>query len=219
MNTRVICVLFGICFASIAPASASLVLETYTGTASGTYNGSTISGVSFTASYLFDTTVGNFSDGGGTFTHQSSGTASPIISATFTLNGFAPVTYSLPTFASSSDTFTIQHYQNYTFGAWDRIIIGSSYLYTRLYTTSTSGSVPHVTAVDDPFSYTYHAGDIDDGVYSFGSNGLGLAILSVTQVAAAVPEASTWAMMLLGFCGLGFLAYRRKSGTFRLAWS
>lgn len=28
----------------------------------------------------------------------------------------------------------------------------------------------------------------------------------------AVPEPSTWAMMILGFCGLGFMAYRRKSG-------
>jgi hypothetical protein len=28
---------------------------------------------------------------------------------------------------------------------------------------------------------------------------------------AAVPEPSTWAMMLLGFAGVGFMAYRRKS--------
>jgi hypothetical protein len=28
---------------------------------------------------------------------------------------------------------------------------------------------------------------------------------------AAVPEASTWAMMILGFAGVGFMAYRRKS--------
>jgi PEP-CTERM motif len=28
---------------------------------------------------------------------------------------------------------------------------------------------------------------------------------------AAVPEPSTWAMLLLGFAGLGFMAYRRKS--------
>ena len=28
---------------------------------------------------------------------------------------------------------------------------------------------------------------------------------------AAVPEPSTWAMMILGFFGVGFLAYRRKS--------
>jgi PEP-CTERM motif len=27
---------------------------------------------------------------------------------------------------------------------------------------------------------------------------------------AATPEPSTWAMMILGFCGLGFMAYRRK---------
>jgi hypothetical protein len=30
-------------------------------------------------------------------------------------------------------------------------------------------------------------------------------------VASAVPEPSTWAMMILGFAGVGFMAYRRKS--------
>jgi PEP-CTERM motif len=36
---------------------------------------------------------------------------------------------------------------------------------------------------------------------------------------APVPEASTWSMMILGFAGVGFLAYRRKSSgqTFRFA--
>jgi hypothetical protein len=35
---------------------------------------------------------------------------------------------------------------------------------------------------------------------------------------SAVPEASTWAMMILGFVGVGFLAYRRKEDAgFRLA--
>jgi hypothetical protein len=28
---------------------------------------------------------------------------------------------------------------------------------------------------------------------------------------AAVPEPSTWAMMILGFAGIGFMAYRRKA--------
>ena len=31
------------------------------------------------------------------------------------------------------------------------------------------------------------------------------------QTVAAVPEPSTWAMMILGFAGIGFMAYRRKS--------
>jgi hypothetical protein len=30
-------------------------------------------------------------------------------------------------------------------------------------------------------------------------------------VAAAVPEPSTWAMMILGFAGIGFMAYRRRN--------
>ncbi len=29
----------------------------------------------------------------------------------------------------------------------------------------------------------------------------------------AVPEPSTWAMMILGFAGVGFMAYRRRNGT------
>jgi uncharacterized protein DUF4114 len=32
----------------------------------------------------------------------------------------------------------------------------------------------------------------------------------VFAVAAAAPEASTWAMMMLGFMGVGFIAYRRR---------
>jgi hypothetical protein len=34
--------------------------------------------------------------------------------------------------------------------------------------------------------------------------------ISANVVLSAVPEPSTWAMMILGFCGLGFMAYRRK---------
>jgi PEP-CTERM motif len=40
--------------------------------------------------------------------------------------------------------------------------------------------------------------------------------ISASVVIEAVPEPSTWAMMILGFCGLGFVAYRKKA-TLRLA--
>jgi hypothetical protein len=54
--------------------------------------------------------------------------------------------------------------------------------------------------------YTYSSG-ISTGVDVHGT-------LTVT----AVPEASTWAMMILGFAGIGFVAYRRKNATaFRIA--
>jgi hypothetical protein len=35
--------------------------------------------------------------------------------------------------------------------------------------------------------------------------------VTLNTFVAGVPEPSTWAMMLLGFAGLGFMAYRRKS--------
>jgi hypothetical protein len=51
---------------------------------------------------------------------------------------------------------------------------------------------------------------------TFSSNQQAFEFDNVTV--AAVPEASTWAMMLLGFVGLGFMAYRRPANSaFRLA--
>ncbi|MBR0695810.1 PEP-CTERM sorting domain-containing protein [Bradyrhizobium lablabi] len=35
---------------------------------------------------------------------------------------------------------------------------------------------------------------------------------TATPHVAAVPEPSTWAMLILGFCGLGFATYRRRNG-------
>lgn len=66
---------------------------------------------------------------------------------------------------------------------------------------------------------SFCVGSADESVVpnSFGDasaqfiNGLsGQYVFAVASV-AAVPEPSTWAMLILGFCGLGFLASRRKS--------
>lgn len=53
------------------------------------------------------------------------------------------------------------------------------------------------------------------GIYtlsiSFTGDGDPAADFVVDNVAiSAVPEVSTWAMMIFGFCGVGFMAYRRK---------
>jgi hypothetical protein len=52
----------------------------------------------------------------------------------------------------------------------------------------------------------------------FGDKALG-ARISAEPTVAAVPEPSTWAMILLGFAGVGFMAYRRKQNglAFRVA--
>ncbi|MDA9522939.1 hypothetical protein XI06_22325 [Bradyrhizobium sp. CCBAU 11434] len=43
------------------------------------------------------------------------------------------------------------------------------------------------------------------------------AVFRVSGLITPVPEPSTWAMMILGFCGLGFMAYRRKQNGSALA--
>jgi hypothetical protein len=48
----------------------------------------------------------------------------------------------------------------------------------------------------------WSAGSIDQALFYNG-------VVTFNQV-GAVPESSTWAMMILGLCGLGFMAYRKK---------
>ena len=64
------------------------------------------------------------------------------------------------------------------------------------------------------FTYTATAALSDLSFVSTTSGAYGPAIDNIAV--DAVPEASTWAMMLLGFLGVGFLAYRR-GGAIRLA--
>lgn len=47
----------------------------------------------------------------------------------------------------------------------------------------------------------------DEGHFST----LAVDVIHGTNNVAPIPEPSTWAMMILGFCGVGFLAYRRRN--------
>jgi hypothetical protein len=60
------------------------------------------------------------------------------------------------------------------------------------------------TLVDNTFSHGQFALYDTDAAMSFSN-----ITVSGSLVSGAVPEPSTWAMMLLGFAGLGFMAYRR----------
>jgi PEP-CTERM motif len=81
--------------------------------------------------------------------------------------------------------------------------------------TSPTGSFYNLSIQETPPSsgdyiqvYSALGGNISvvDGgnVFSF------IGAITGPTLAPAVPEPSTWAMMILGFCGLGFMAYRRK---------
>jgi hypothetical protein len=58
-----------------------------------------------------------------------------------------------------------------------------------------------------PFGTSSHGMDMTGsiGIDTAGGNG------SDTPPMPAIPEPSTWAMMVLGFAGLGLMAYRRRN--------
>jgi hypothetical protein len=82
-------------------------------------------------------------------------------------------------------------------------IVDISYSDTLHFVSSTFDAPPG-------FNVTIHAQDVGPdpvGVYT----GDVFATITGSADVGAVPEPSTWAMMLLGFAGVGFMAYRRKS--------
>ncbi len=70
-----------------------------------------------------------------------------------------------------------------------------------------------------PIEETFNWAGLDEVRFKGDSFNIILDNLDVT-ISSAVPEPSTWAMLILGFAGVGFLAYRRRNktgGTFQLA--
>ena len=70
------------------------------------------------------------------------------------------------------------------------------------YTVTTSNSGDSILLVNDKDA-GFAPGE--NGPYSTGTGSFGAATV------APVPEPSTWAMMILGFFGLAFMAYRRRN--------
>lgn len=78
------------------------------------------------------------------------------------------------------------------------------------------GGVPAYSATHI-YSFNLDTGSAIPTLLHFGVNDAifsdttGAFTIVVTQLAAAVPEPSTWAMKILGFAGVGFMAYRRRN--------
>ena len=64
---------------------------------------------------------------------------------------------------------------------------------------------------DSLYYHSLYPGDDDFNVNSYDINKQAWIMLSEVEFTAAVPELSTWIMMILGFAGLGFVAYRRNN--------
>jgi hypothetical protein len=71
---------------------------------------------------------------------------------------------------------------------------------------------PDAGLTSQSFTFTTTGGNLIFTSLSGGNADVG-NILDNVQVASAIPEPSTWAMMLIGFGGIGLLAYRRSKKT------
>jgi hypothetical protein len=74
----------------------------------------------------------------------------------------------------------------------------------------------HVTAISSSTTHSTSAFATIDPIFSLSPDDavkfhLAYSPGLFTDISSSVPEHSTWAMMILGFAGIGFLAYRRKS--------
>jgi hypothetical protein len=73
-------------------------------------------------------------------------------------------------------------------------------------------SFSQCTSVDSHLGNLVAANVFPDGTTTWSNANFAFDATFQATV-SAVPEPSTWAMMILGFFGVGFLAYRRRSGT------
>lgn len=85
-------------------------------------------------------------------------------------------------------------------------------LYDIAVSFNTSGPAHSVTLGGNSFvfaGYNFYLNPVTLGVSPFATTAFAELDATLTPVTAAVPEASTWAMLILGFAGIGLLARRR----------
>jgi hypothetical protein len=198
-------------------AGAAIVISTYTGTvASGTdLSGANLTGDTFTAVYTTDTTTPALQESDATHTAIYGGAAFGVPSP-----ASATITFSNGSSASFSGLWDAEAAQGlndpflgYQIYNLSEDTSGSSYLDSQIYstthafTTSANYASPFSYTVDPAFdSFTgdgsiLNIGDIEGGGWD---SILAIDSVSVTvDGVGAVPEPATWAMVLVGFFGLG----------------
>jgi hypothetical protein len=215
--------------AGISSASADIVTVTFTGTASGAdinnyFNtgGNSVGGDTFTAKYIFDTSVTGATLSQGSALQTLGGPPS-LQSATLMING-GTVSFGGPgvldasvaaQLGSSTNTQANIYTASFTARVFDNYFPLIDGLKLEIDGRGSATGLPFDLLTDASFTYTSGTNTpaIDGGSF-FARNGeqINLTTNGVTvdvQSVAAVPEPSTWAMMVLGFAGLGFLSYRR----------
>jgi len=216
------------CIMGAMPALATdFVTVTYTGTARGKdvdgafgARNAILSGALFTATYVFDPTIGNvfhgptqdFAEGGSNY-----GVATPLISATLQINGHS-LSVGGSAFGEISDSQSDTSSQQYVSAGNGRL---SLFNYVTNYSFADFGDVGF-------YDFDADLVGVDDSEGAlFQSNGTPLIFtnrhLTISGfgprpvVALPTPEPASWAMMLAGFGLVGGALRQRRRTTLRFA--
>jgi hypothetical protein len=207
---------FGLALASLATATgASAAIYTFdfensNATAAGQYYyaaGQTqYSSDNHTAADVFGVTFQNFSG----VQNSPSGwnfPASPNPSTTAFLQSYQGNAPGIITF----DVHLLTAGQTYVVSFLDIARPSGGDAFTVSYGAATATFMPGSNWTTDTFVFTAAANTtlIFAGQSVDGDRGTALDLVTIS----AIPEPSTWAMMVLGFFGVGFVAYRRKSSS------
>jgi hypothetical protein len=204
-------------FGIVSTASAEIVYVTYSGTVVagsdliGIFGtpGSSLAGYAYTTSYIFNTSVGTIqSDPFYNTAYGGIGYAqpSPSLGAVLTING---VSFAVGG-ASFGQLYGIDFgdfSRSYDFAGDALGTIAGRSVFNQM--SDPSRTIP--VSINTPFTYTATSGGQGQAlIYINPLNGAGDLIdlaptTETVSVPGAVPEPSTWAMMLLGFAGLGFV--------------
>ncbi|HLH94147.1 MAG TPA: hypothetical protein VKW08_03425 [Xanthobacteraceae bacterium] len=212
-------------FCAVAPASASILDVTYTGTVALGFDAvgafghvGFLSGDSYKAEYVFDTSLGasfspgfdNDATGGAKF-----GTTSPVLKASLTIDGHT-VSITPGYDGEVRGLITTAGFdQQYHYAAFNP----GTYIYNTI--VSDSGTLP--ISITVPFSYTA-TGATASGGFDLDNNrifgifvpeALTYSLSAATQVpgpsvSATTPVPDACAMMLTGLIGLLFLLHRKR---------
>ena len=154
------------------------------------------------------------------------GAYGPLILSGVTYATSLPGTYNI---ASGLDCFSGQCFGTRSTGAGLIIVLENPVERVGGYLHGRGDQTPYVTFYDanhvgidglypnqvsaDGFFFGFHAGANNIKYIEITPNaGQGIATLDnfTYQIASPVPEPATWAMLLFGFAGVGFLAYRKR---------
>jgi hypothetical protein len=202
-------------------ASAEIVTATFTGSVTSVFDTDgglppASEGDSLVATYVFDldnATGSTLIPTGG----EISGVYGPFVTATLSVNGV--VSNPLPGFTSGELTGETQVFDTGSIVGASLLGTGMSFLST---VTGTDFSWP-LTLPPTGFSYDPTDADQTQTFLSDNNGDVLEADISNVTIAVtvtpppAVPEPSTWVMMLVGFAGVGFVSYRNTRRTASLA--